>query len=246
MDISGTATVAEIYERSATGTPPLLQSQDLPGPLSLNRLAQMGMVRKLDELCGYPSEYADTLYGRASIIGKIAPYGTCACSATALWIWLGGDDFPRTIDVLSRSHFRTIMHGRRIRTFSRRTSDRQIITIAGQKLTTPIRTACDLALLPINEMSPTRVLDTVATLMSRFGIEPEDCLKLLDDLRFLQRAPQARALFRRLKQADPGEWRVPVDPDDSEAPDETAAGPDADDSGRPRLAVPVGASGGLR
>lgn len=207
MEIPKVATTAEIHERQAVGTPPLLQSQDVPGPLSLNLMTEMGLLHKLDELCGYLSEHADTLYGRAAIIGKIAPYGTCACAKTALWIWIGGEEFPRTIDVISGSHFRTIMHGRRIRTFSRRTTDRQIISIAGQKLTTPLRTACDLALLPFHEMSPTRALDTVSALMSRYSIDPEDCLTMLDSLRFIQRAPQARALFRRLKQADPSEWR---------------------------------------
>ena len=87
--------------------PPILFTKDLPGPLSLNRLAAFGTLRKLDDSAGYWIEHSGTLYGRAKIVAEVAPFGTVVCSMTAAWVWLGGPDFPSTIDVISTSHFRS-------------------------------------------------------------------------------------------------------------------------------------------
>lgn len=81
--------------------PPILFTKDLPGPLSLNRLADFGALRKLDDSAGYWIEHSGTLYGRAKIVAEVAPFGTVVCSMTAAWVWLGGPDFPSTIDVIS-------------------------------------------------------------------------------------------------------------------------------------------------
>ena len=86
--------------------PPILFTKDLPGPLSLNRLAAFGTLHKLDDSAGYWIEHSGTLYGRAKIVAEVAPFGTVVCSMTAAWVWLGGPDFPSTIDVISTSHFR--------------------------------------------------------------------------------------------------------------------------------------------
>ena len=86
--------------------PPILFTKDLSGPLSLNRLAAFGTLRKLDDSAGYWIEHSGTLYGRAKIVAEVAPFGTVVCSMTAAWVWLGGPDFPSTIDVISTSHFR--------------------------------------------------------------------------------------------------------------------------------------------
>ena len=85
--------------------PPILFTKDLPGPLSLNRLAAFGTLHKLDDSAGYWIEHSGTLYGRAKIVAEVAPFGTVVCSMTAAWVWLGGPDFPSTIDVISTSHF---------------------------------------------------------------------------------------------------------------------------------------------
>ena len=87
--------------------PPILFTKDLPGPLSLNRLAAFGTLHKLDDSAGYWIEHSGTLYGRAKIVAEVAPFGTVVCSMTAAWVWLGGPDFPSTIDVISTSHFRS-------------------------------------------------------------------------------------------------------------------------------------------
>lgn len=69
--------------------PPILFTKDLPGPLSLNRLAAFGTLRKLDDSAGYWIEHSGTLYGRAKIVAEVAPFGTVVCSMTAAWVWLG-------------------------------------------------------------------------------------------------------------------------------------------------------------
>lgn len=70
--------------------PPILFTKDLPGPLSLNRLAAFGTLHKLDDSAGYWIEHSGTLYGRAKIVAEVAPFGTVVCSMTAAWVWLGG------------------------------------------------------------------------------------------------------------------------------------------------------------
>ena len=57
--------------------PPILFTKDLPGPLSLNRLAAFGTLHKLDDSAGYWIEHSGTLYGRAKIVAEVAPFGTC-------------------------------------------------------------------------------------------------------------------------------------------------------------------------
>ena len=128
--------------------PPILFTKDLPGPLSLNRLAAFGTLRKLDDSAGYWIEHSGTLYGRAKIVAEVAPFGTVVCSMTAAWVWLGGPDFPSTIDVISTSHFRSASVSRRIRVFKRLTLPEQIIKLGGLPVTTPARTACDLVMSP--------------------------------------------------------------------------------------------------
>ena len=98
--------------------PPILFTKDLPGPLSLNRLAAFGTLHKLDDSAGYWIEHSGTLYGRAKIVAEVAPFGTVVCSMTAAWVWLGVPDFPSTIDVISTSHFGSPSVSRRIRVFN--------------------------------------------------------------------------------------------------------------------------------
>ena len=69
--------------------PPILFTKDLPGPLSLNRLAAFGTLHKLDDSAGYWIEHSGTLYGRAKIVAEVAPFGTVVCSMTAAWVWPG-------------------------------------------------------------------------------------------------------------------------------------------------------------
>ncbi|NMM98409.1 hypothetical protein G1C97_1361 [Bifidobacterium sp. DSM 109959] len=179
--------------------PPILLTKDLPGPLSLNRLAEIGTVHKLDESAGYWAEHADTLYGRARIVAKVVPFGTVPCMMTAAWVWLNGIDFPETLDVISTSHFRTASVGRRIRVFKRLTLPEQIIKIGGMPITTPARTACDLVMVPNDIPSPSLTNTLVCRLMSAYAFQPSDCLRIIREHRHHKFAGRARLFFESIQ-----------------------------------------------
>ena len=103
---------------------------------------------------------------------------------TAAWVWLGGPDFPSTIDVISTSHFRSASVSRRIRVFKRLTLPEQIIKLGGLPVTTPARTACDL----------------VCQLMSAYQFRPNDCLQIVKEHRHHKYAGRARMFFESVQQ----------------------------------------------
>ncbi|MBT1175801.1 hypothetical protein JS530_09880 [Bifidobacterium sp. LC6] len=179
--------------------PPILHLSDLPGPLSMNLLAELGTIHKLDETCAYWSEHANTLYGRASIMSAIAPFGTVACTRTAAWVWLGGGDFPDTIDVISTSHFRAAVAGRRIRVFKRLTLPEQIMKIGDLVITTPARTACDLVMAPENGPDPSVANTLVCQLMSAYEFRPNDCLQIIREHRHHKYAARAKEFFNAVQ-----------------------------------------------
>ncbi len=190
--------MANTTAAATTRPAPLLKAGDLPGPMSLNHLAGIGAIHKLDSSNAYRSDDAQTLYGRAVIAAKVVPYSTAACMFTALWVWMGGE-FPATIDVLSRSHYRSLVFGRRIRVFNRKAPPEHLTTLGPLRLTTPARTACDLALLPLEELPRHEANDIVCALMERHRFHPADCLAILNDNRFWQNAPRARAFFEYIQ-----------------------------------------------
>ncbi|OZG61857.1 hypothetical protein BMYO_0007 [Bifidobacterium myosotis] len=187
--------------------PAVLFTKDLPGPLSMNRLAAFGTVHKLDESASYWSEHAGTLYGRATIVSTVAPFGTVACMQTAAWVWLGDAPFPASIDVISTSHFRSTSAGRRIRVFRRLTLPEQIIKLGSLPITTPTRTACDLVMTPEDDVTPSRINDLVCQLMSAYRFRPNDCLDIIKEHRHHKYAGRARLFFesiqREMNEVDP-------------------------------------------
>lgn len=179
------------------GNPMLTSNRDLPGPLSMRRLNDYGAVRQLDEANGYLCEYSDTLFGRGRIMTNLVPRTCIACSTNALWVWMGGD-FPDVIKVITDSHYRSRVYGRPIVTFNRRAPAGQVSEIGGLRLTSPTRTACDVALLEDGEMDSKGRKETICAMIEEFHIEPADCLDILDANRFWRNAPRARAFFRAI------------------------------------------------
>ncbi|WP_127975673.1 hypothetical protein [Bifidobacterium aemilianum] len=184
--------------RPAAGLPVLLGLEDLTGPLSLHRLALSGTVKQLDDSSIYHPQDADTLYGRGSIISSIIPQGTMACATTASWVWLGGP-FPNSIDLVSNSHFRSTVYGRPIRLFNRACPPGHVSHIGDLAIISPVRTACDLALLPVKEAESLHANELISALMQDFGFQPQDCLRLLHDCRYWPGSPRARSYFTRIK-----------------------------------------------
>ena len=178
---------------------PMLGSTDLPGPLSLSMLAEFGSMTRLDSHNGYPAQSADTLYGRARIIGHVAPRNTVACILSAAWIWLGGL-FPKSIDVISQSHYRTSMYGRAIRVFNRKAHPDHVISIGDTRVTTPVRTACDIALLPEKELHNADSRSLISRLMLNYRFTPDECVRVLGgNSRFWSRVPFALKMLEDVR-----------------------------------------------
>lgn len=177
---------------------PLLLADELPGPLSLNRLAGLGAIRKLDVGTAFRADDALTLYGRAMIVAKVVPFATVACALTAVWVWLGGE-FPDSIDVISSSHYRAPIHGRKVRVFNRKAPPAHLSQLGPLRVTSPARTACDLALLPLEELSRQRAGEIICSLMETHHFRPSDCLDILEHNRYWQNAPRAKAFFEYIR-----------------------------------------------
>ena len=176
---------------------PVLGDRELPGPLSLGALSGYGAIQRLDNANGYRRERADTLYGRSTIMAGVAPRNTTVCARSAAWLWMGGE-FPQIVDVISRSHYRMPVHDRRIRVFNRKCPADQMTAVGEIRATTPVRTVCDLAMLPEKEDRDERIDELIGDLMNRYRVTPDDCLAILNDNPFWPRSAAARDMFRSL------------------------------------------------
>lgn len=212
--------------------PAILADRDLPGPLSLKRLTLMGSVSRLDTHSGYWTEHADTLYGRAMIAGRIIPLATVACAFTAMWVWMGGA-FPDTLDVMSRSHYRTARHGRRVRVFSRKISDHDMARIGDLRVTRPARTVCDIVTIFGERPDVSELIEPIAGCMDIYGFSPGDCLAILDENPYMSTVPQARTFLRtvsrvyaqrRATDTTDGTYGTHATADGTHVPDATADG----------------------
>lgn len=162
--------------------------------MSLHRLSRVGSVCSLDGHSGYWSEHADSLYGRALIVHNIIPSSTVACMRTALWVWMGGM-FPETVDVLSGSHYRTTRHSRPICAFARRVEREHVVRLGDLNITSPPRTACDIATMANRRPGTAIFADRVADLMHAYCFTPEECHDILDMNPCIGTMPHAKAFL---------------------------------------------------
>ena len=158
--------------------PSLIQTSDLPGPLSLSLLVNEGIVTCLDRSCCYLNEQAEGLYGRASIVMPMVPYGAAACGGLALWIWINGR-FPDTLDIISNSHFRTPVHGRPLHPHQRQLDARYLMKLGKLWVTSPLWTACDLACDPSGRCNGEETMAVLHELMERYQVSCGSCEALL-------------------------------------------------------------------
>ena len=170
--------------------PPLLGNDDLPGPMCLNLLASSGALCKLDSANAYSCHDSDTLYGRSCIIATLLPGRSVACSRTAAWVWLGGT-FPESIDIIAKAHYRALRYGRKINVFNRLAPNEHTIKVGPIIVTTPVRTACDLALNCTPE-SESLVSEIICMLMQEFHFRSNDCMQIMQETKHIRNAPQAR------------------------------------------------------
>lgn len=132
------------------------QFRDLPrlglARHQLDRLVADGVVRRVLRGVYCRADLPDTFELRASCAGLVLPPHAVLCDRSAAWLW-GVDCFdyaeheflPRLEVVSADGHDRTLrseMYGGR-----RTLRDDEICTVNGVRVTTPLRTACDLACL---------------------------------------------------------------------------------------------------
>lgn len=196
--------------------------------MSLNRLSRVGTVCSLDAHSGYWSEHADSLYGRALIVHNIIPSSTVACMRTALWVWMGGM-FPETVDVLSGSHYRTTRHSRPICAFARRVEREHVMKLGELNITSPSRTACDIATMANRRPGTAIFADRVADLMHAYCFTPEECNDILDMNPCIGTMPHAKAFLNtaRMYYEERNHARVRGRPVDDGLGDGISAGADA-------------------
>lgn len=179
-------------------TPMLVGNKDLPGPLSMNRLNEYGAIQQLDDINGYLANYSDTLFGRGLVMSNMVPRTAIACLTAATWVWLSGT-FPDAITVVSPSHYRTLVYGRPITTAYRKMTPGHISQIAGLRLTSPTRTACDIALRPDDEIGARERGELVCSLIQEYHVDPVECLDIIARNRYWTNASQARIFFKSIE-----------------------------------------------
>lgn len=163
----------------ASGRTPIFRTCGISGQAGIYRLVHAGVITRLDEQSFFLTTQASDVPGRARIIRGILPYNTVASVWLAAWIWVGGD-FPFVIDLISSSHFRSPILGRSVRVSNRYLSDETIAHIGVQKLTTPVRTACEIACLGEKERREGKAYSVIGKLAQDFNFTHKDCLRFLD------------------------------------------------------------------
>ena len=163
--------------------------------MCLNLLASSGALCKLDSVNAYSCHDSDTLYGRACIIATLLPSRSVACSRTAAWVWLGGT-FPESIDIIAKAHYRALRYGRKINVFNRLAPNEHTIKVGPIIVTTPVRTACDLALNCTPE-SESLVSEIICMLMQEFHFRSNDCMQIMQETKHIRNAPQRATTFLR-------------------------------------------------
>jgi hypothetical protein len=110
---------------------------------SLDRMLAEGRVRRLLRGVYAATTLADTVQVRAAAAGLVVPEGAVVVDRTAAWVHgvvvplPAGDALP-PVEALTGSTRRRRLGGRR------HLADRDVVTIAGVRVTSPLRTALDL------------------------------------------------------------------------------------------------------
>lgn len=176
--VKATSTSAGGKIQDSSPPPIILEIKDLPGPLSLQMLVRVGIVTELDPSSCYLREQAQGIFGRASIVLSMLPYGVAACGSLAQWIWMNGT-FPDALDIISNSHFRSLVHGRVLRPHNRRLNPEYLMRLGKLWVTSPLWTACDLACEDTVLCNGEDRLGVIQDLIERYKVSYADCLSLL-------------------------------------------------------------------
>ncbi|MFD0704650.1 hypothetical protein ACFQY8_02655 [Alloscardovia venturai] len=157
---------------------PLRHKEDFPGQLCLARLEKAHIISNLDKSTFYPMRFNDTSSTRAHVARDIVPFGAIASAWLAAWIWLGGQ-FPTSIDITSTNHYHNILFGRNVRSTSRQIHSSCLAQFPHLLVTSPQRTACDIACSDIRRANPIIIEHTIHRLALSYAFAEHDCMEIM-------------------------------------------------------------------
>lgn len=205
--------------------PDVLCSDDLPGPTALAWLQRQGRVRLVDNRTAVSRSLPDAVCPRARTAARLLPRRCVACGLLAFWVWEGGP-FPDRLTAICMTRPKTTPpHG--VDLVQRLLGPGEELEIGGLHVTSPLRTAVDLACLP-GDMFDVRVgAGRFVTFLRHSGLGVRDCLVRLEAnsravgystgrrrLQELDARPEVRILLTPLSASPcpPGRRTVPARP----------------------------------
>ncbi|WP_156812216.1 hypothetical protein [Alloscardovia criceti] len=162
----------------ATLEHPLHHVSDFPGPMCLRRLKDNNTLTELDASTYFSTRFLASSHTRAHVARDIMPHGAIASGFLAAWIWLGGE-FPRHIDVARDNHYHSILFGRKVRSTSRQIHSSFIAEFPQLLVTTPERTACDLACSEDARFRPHLISAMILELATNYDFGERDCIEVM-------------------------------------------------------------------
>lgn len=177
---------------------------ELPGPMSARLLGSLDIAHRVDEQSNWILPASQRPPDRARVVRQLVPQGVQACLWLAVWIWIGGE-FPDELDIITTSHYRKEPCRRSLRVHNRIVRKTDIVVVHRMPVTTPLRTACDLACLDDNAFGyDVAQRDTaIGRIMHINGLSPHLCLlELCRSGRSLGRAEGVAYFTRMCKQEE--------------------------------------------
>lgn len=196
----------------AADIPDVLRADDLPGPTALAWLQRQGRARLIDNRTAVSQPLAGTAVLRARTAAQLLPRRCVACGLLAFWIWEGGP-FPNRLTAICQTRPKTTPpHD--VDLVQRLLGPGDVLEIDGMQITSPLRTAVDLACLP-GDMFDVRVgAGRFVTFLRHHNLDMADCLVRLEDnsravgystgrqrLEALDAQPEVRILLTPLSRA---------------------------------------------
>ncbi|MFR1605733.1 MAG: hypothetical protein ACLSUZ_04550 [Bifidobacterium pseudocatenulatum] len=102
----------------------------------------------------------------------------------------GWRHLPESIDIIAKAHYRALRYGRKINVFNRLAPNEHTIKVGPIIVTTPVRTACDLALNCTPKAN--RWFPKSSACSCRNFIRSNDCMQIMQETKHIRNAPRAR------------------------------------------------------
>jgi hypothetical protein len=177
---------------------PFTSAQALAAGLTRWHLAQLVRrheVRRVLRDLYVPWDYDDTIEGRARAVTLVVPEHAIAVDRTAAWIWEVDVRKPQELDLPPHVEFFALRGNTRLRRSGVRSGERdlaasEVTSIAGVRVTTPVRTSLDLAC----RLNPFEALAAMDGLARTQGVTTLPLLAALPRFKGRRGVVQARQL----------------------------------------------------